>query len=170
MIKIIVFFCAFLVCVKSEMRFEVQYFENNITIQEVYYSDKYNDNIDYFDYFDENKIAISISKSDYFECIINSEFIVKYTSNGGDVSPVEYIKHINPKKQIFDLYDCFKHLYPYMRLFCNGKDLQPHLTTHESIILYNPIHSFIERFYLYTQLEQINQKIKKYQINMNDLF
>ena len=35
---------------------------------------------------------------------------------------------------------------------------------------YINLRSFIERFYLYTQLEKINQKIKKYEINIDDLF
>jgi hypothetical protein len=142
------------------MEFEVQYFENNITIQEVYYSDKYNDNIDNLDSFYQDKIAISIPESGNLKCSIN-EF------RGLNL---KYIKNrVSPKRPIFvDLYDCFKHLHPSMYLYHDESIFIP--DSLYTIRLYTSLYSFIERFYLYTQLEQINQKIKKYQINMNDLF
>ena len=145
--------------VKSEIKFEVQYFENNITIHEVYYSDKYN-NIDNIDSFYQNKIAISISESGNLKCSINRFRGLNF----------QYIKNrVSPKKPIFvDLYDCFKHLHPSMYLYHDQSIFIP--DSLYAIQLYTSLYSFIERFYLYTQLEKINQKIKKYQINIDDLF
>ena len=172
--KIIVFFYVFLLdFVKSEMnfevKFEVQHFENNITIREVYYSDIYNDDVQYFEnihnraydkhndvwstsVFPQRNISIHISTEGQFECII--------MLNGYSA---EYIRRNIHKKQIFDLYDCFKHLYPNMNLYYYpGSDSR--------YLLPPQINQFLERFYLYTQFEKINQKLQKYQINIDDLF
>lgn len=159
--KIIALFCAFLVCVKSEIRFEVQYFEKNITIREVYYSDEYIN--DYSKEFSQKNIQIYLSENEKFECYLNGIIF-----DGADaVIDVHYIKRFNrEKKKIFDLYDCFKILHPSIYIYYNGENIIYY--AHQ--VKYIHLRSFIERFYLYTQHEKINQKIKKYEINIDDLF
>ena len=65
----------FLVCIKSEIRFgvefEVQHFENNITIREVYYSD----NNDVSEFFEQEEIVISICENiNNYECRLNFKY------------------------------------------------------------------------------------------------
>jgi hypothetical protein len=160
--KIIVFFYLFLLGfiesrMNFEVKFEVQHFENNITISEVYYSDIDDDIFNFKRSFKQDKIAILLSEWRQFECVIAVNTHEFY-----------YIYSNTPKKRIFYIYDClnYLYLYPTLRLFDSvGKIIQ--ISNDEISYI---IHRFIEQFSLYTKFEKINQKIKKYQINIDDLF
>jgi hypothetical protein len=150
--KIIVFFYLFFLgFVKSEMnfevKFEVQHFENNITISEVYYSDIYTEKVD--------------------EIVIKKNCRISYMN--------DHYTHIHMymviyEKHVLNINDCLSYLYPAIKIRLN----EGHVFDFNQAYWFNErthkIHHFIQRFYLYTQLEQINQKIKKYQINIDDLF
>jgi hypothetical protein len=121
-----------------EVKFEVQHFENNITISEVYYSDIYTEKV--------------------------GEIVIKHNCQ---ISYMDYHDYIYSMgiygKQVLNINDCLSYLYPaiminYHRDYSNFDELK------------HKINHFIGRFYLYTQLEKINQQIKKYQINIDDLF